>query len=93
VGTRLAVGTAVVEITAEPHLDCGKFSRRFGVDALKFVNSAAGRELNLRGVNARIVRAGGGSSRRPDRRYGICRPEIARAMTRRWISDVPSKIV
>ena len=57
-GTRLAVGTAVVEITAEPHLGCGKFSRRFGVDALKFVNSAAGRELNLRGVNARVVRAG-----------------------------------
>jgi hypothetical protein len=57
-GTRLAVGTAIVEITAEPHLGCGKFSRRFGVDALKFVNSAAGRELNLRGVNARIVRPG-----------------------------------
>jgi hypothetical protein len=57
-GTRLAVGTAVVEITAEPHLGCGKFSRRFGVDALKFVNSAVGRELNLRGVNARVVCAG-----------------------------------
>ena len=25
--------------------------------------------------------------------YGICRPEMARAITRRWISEVPSKIV
>ena len=57
-GTRLAVGTAVVEITEVPHRGCGKFSRRFGVDALKLVNSAVGRELNLRGVNARIVEAG-----------------------------------
>jgi MOSC domain-containing protein YiiM len=57
-GTRLDVGSAVVEVTSEPHLGCGKFSRRFGNDALKFVNSAVGRELNLRGINARIVTAG-----------------------------------
>jgi hypothetical protein len=57
-GTRLDVGSAVIEITAEPHRGCGKYARRFGVDALKFVNSSAGRELNLRGVNARIVAAG-----------------------------------
>ena len=57
-GTRLAVGKAVVERTAVPHRGCGKFSRRFGVDALKLVNSATGRELNLRGVNARIVSGG-----------------------------------
>jgi hypothetical protein len=25
--------------------------------------------------------------------YRICRPEIARATTSRWISEVPSKIV
>jgi hypothetical protein len=25
--------------------------------------------------------------------YGMCRPEIMRAITRRWISEVPSKIV
>jgi hypothetical protein len=57
-GTRLAVGDAVVEVTAIPHRGCGKFSRRFGTDALKFVNSATGRDLNLRGVNARIVVGG-----------------------------------
>jgi MOSC domain-containing protein YiiM len=57
-GTRLAVGSAVIEVTAEPHRGCGKFSRRFGVDAMRWVNSAVGRELNLRGINARIVRGG-----------------------------------
>lgn len=57
-GTRLTVGSAVIEITGELHTGCGKFSKRFGVDALKFVNSAAGRELNLRGIYARIVSAG-----------------------------------
>jgi hypothetical protein len=57
-GTRLEIGTAVIEITAEPHTGCGKFARRFGVDALKFVNSGAGRELNLRGINAKIVTGG-----------------------------------
>jgi MOSC domain-containing protein YiiM len=57
-GTRLSLGSAVVEITPTPHTGCGKFSRRFGVPALKLVNSPAGRELNLRGVNARVVRGG-----------------------------------
>jgi hypothetical protein len=57
-GTRLQVGSAVIEITALPHTGCGKFVRRFGVDAMKFVNSTVGRELNLRGRNARIVTGG-----------------------------------
>ncbi len=54
-GTRLAMGDAVIEITAKPHLGCAKFNARFGVDALKLVNSPAGRELRLRGANARVV--------------------------------------
>ncbi len=57
-GTRLQVGEALLEVTAAPHLGCGKFSRRFGVDALKLVNSATGRELRLRGLNARVVTPG-----------------------------------
>lgn len=57
-GTRLMVGSATIEITDEPHLGCGKFAARFGVDALKFVNSEVGRELNLRGVNAKVVAGG-----------------------------------
>ncbi len=54
-GTRLRVGTAEVEITAEPHTGCAKFRERFGPDALRLVNQPPGRELRLRGVNARIV--------------------------------------
>jgi len=57
-GTRLQVGEAVIEVSAEPHLGCGKFSRRFGVDALKLVNSAVGRELNMRGINTTVVTGG-----------------------------------
>jgi MOSC domain-containing protein YiiM len=58
-GTRLSLGSAVIEITPQPHTGCAKFVSRFGVEAMKFVNSATGRELNLRGVNARVVQAGG----------------------------------
>ena len=57
-GTRLAIGTAIVEVTAQPHTGCGKFAERFGVDATKFVNSSTGRTLNLRGINARVVTGG-----------------------------------
>ncbi len=57
-GTRLAVGEAVIEVSAEPHTGCAKFRARFGTDALKFVNKSPGRELRLRGVNTRIVTAG-----------------------------------
>ena len=56
--TRLELGSAVIEITDEPHLGCAKFAARFGRDALRFVNSATGRELRLRGVNAKVVVAG-----------------------------------
>ncbi len=57
-GTKLAVGSAVIEVTDQPHLGCAKFADRFGADALRFVNSRAGRELRLRGLNARIVSSG-----------------------------------
>jgi hypothetical protein len=57
-GTRLAVGTAVVEVTAMPHTGCRKFADRFGRDAVRFVNSPEGRELQLRGINARVVTSG-----------------------------------
>jgi hypothetical protein len=57
-GTRLAVGSAVIEVTPEPHTGCEKFVSRFGVDAMKFVNSPLGRQLNLRGINAKVVRPG-----------------------------------
>jgi hypothetical protein len=57
-GTRLAIGGAVVVVTAQPHTGCRKFADRFGADAVRFVNSEAGKQLNLRGINARVERAG-----------------------------------
>lgn len=57
-GARLMIGDATVEVTSEPHLGCGKFAARFGVDALKFVNSDVGRQLNVRGINARVINPG-----------------------------------
>lgn len=57
-GSRVAIGTAVIEVSPLPHTGCYKFVSRFGVDAMKFVNSKEGRELCLRGINAKVVQAG-----------------------------------
>ncbi len=57
-GTRLAIGAAIVEVTDQPHTGCGKFVERFGLEAMKFVNSPVGQELHLRGINARVVQPG-----------------------------------
>jgi len=57
-GSHLQLGTAVIEITAEPHNGCAKFAARFGQDAARFVNSPDGKELHLRGINARVVSPG-----------------------------------
>ena len=57
-GTRLGIGSAMIEVTDEPHTGCKKFTERFGLDAMVFVNSPEGRALNLRGINTRVVEAG-----------------------------------
>lgn len=57
-GTRLAIGSAIVEVTPEPHTGCAKFVERFGLDAMKFVNSETGRQMRLRGLNAKVVQPG-----------------------------------
>jgi len=57
-GTRLALGSAVIEVTDQPHTGCKKFEARFGLDALKFVNSPLGRQLQLRGLNAKVTQPG-----------------------------------
>lgn len=58
-GTRLALGSAVIEVTDQPHTGCKKFVERFGLEAMKFVNSPLGRQLHLRGINARVIQPGG----------------------------------
>lgn len=57
-GTRLAIGSAVIEVSDQPHLGCEKFSARFGQAARDFANSPDGRAVNLRGINARVVQSG-----------------------------------
>ena len=57
-GSRIAVGSAVIEVSPLPHTGCHKFVARFGADAMKFVNSTVGKELCLRGINAKVVQAG-----------------------------------
>ena len=57
-GTRLSIGSAVIAITDQPHTGCKKFMARFGEEALKFISSPVGKQLNMRGVNAKVVQPG-----------------------------------
>lgn len=57
-GSRLALGSAILEISSYPHAGCKKFAARFGKDALKFVNTKEGMRQRLRGVNATIIQSG-----------------------------------
>lgn len=57
-GSRIAVGSAVLEVSELPHTGCQKFVARFGVEAMQFVNSELGKQLCLRGINAKVVQGG-----------------------------------
>jgi MOSC domain-containing protein YiiM len=57
-GSKVAIGSAVLEVAAKAHLGCNKFLTRFGADACRFVNSAVGKQLHLRGLNAKVVHPG-----------------------------------
>lgn len=62
-GARIAFGDpedggAVIEVSDKPHTGCAKFLRHFGQEAGGFVNSDVGRQMRLRGLNARVVRGG-----------------------------------
>lgn len=57
-GTKLSIGEAMLEVTPVPHSGCKKFTERFGLEAMKFVNSPLGKELHLRGINAKVIQAG-----------------------------------
>lgn len=57
-GTKLQIGSAILETTAQPHNGCKKFVERFGLDAMKFVNSPVGKQMHLRGIYAKVVQSG-----------------------------------
>lgn len=57
-GSRIAIGSVVIEVSPQPHTGCHKFVARFGADAMKFVNSTVGKQLCLRGINAKVIQGG-----------------------------------
>jgi MOSC domain len=57
-GDKLSIGSAIIEVTEIPHNGCKKFVERFGLEAMKFVNSPLGKQLHLRGINAKIIQPG-----------------------------------
>ena len=57
-GTRLSIGDAVIQITEPPHTGCKKYAARFGLEALEFISTPEGKRLQLRGVNAKVIRPG-----------------------------------
>jgi MOSC domain-containing protein YiiM len=58
IGSRLRVGSAIVEVTPKRHKGCRKFSGRFGVDALRFVAKLDTYERRLRGLYVRVIEPG-----------------------------------
>ena len=56
-GTRISVGSAILKASDQPHT-CKKFAARFGVEALKLISSPTGKELQLRGINLKVVQGG-----------------------------------
>jgi hypothetical protein len=57
-GSRLRVGEAILEVTAEPHNGCWKYRQRFGSDALRLTAEKQFRDLRLRGIYVKVVHAG-----------------------------------
>ncbi len=57
-GTQLKLGDAIIEVTSQPHTGCKKFVARFGLDAMKFVNSEIGKRYQMRGINAKVIQGG-----------------------------------
>lgn len=58
VGSRLAVGEALLEVSPEPHRPCRSFHRRFGATAVKRVVRANRLGMRGRGVLCFVVEAG-----------------------------------
>ena len=57
-GSRLRLGSALLEVTPEPHTGCLKFRQRFGGDALRFTAERRFRDLRLRGIYVKTVEQG-----------------------------------
>jgi MOSC domain-containing protein YiiM len=84
-GTQLQIGSAIIEVTPQPHNGCKKFVERFGLDAMKFVNSPIGKQFHLRGIYAKVVQSG-------TIRQGDIVKKIERQNMKKFIIDVPDAI-
>ncbi len=58
VGTRVRIGNVEAVVTTKPHNGCVKFSKRYGMDALKLVNSPVAKQRRLRGIYFSVVKPG-----------------------------------
>lgn len=58
IGTRLAIGDVVLEVTPAPHTGCKKFAERYGVDAVAWTKARANAHLRLRGLYTRVIAPG-----------------------------------
>lgn len=58
IGSRLRIGTVILEVTPLPHNGCRKFRDRFGEAALQLVWNKEIRHRNLRGIYLQVVKPG-----------------------------------
>ena len=58
VGTRLQIGSAVIEVSDKFNTACAKWKARYGGDSFAWINHRPNRPLRLRGVLCRVVADG-----------------------------------
>ena len=58
VGQHLQLGTAIIEVSDVFNSACSKWQQRYGADALTWINLPENKPHRLRGILARVVRAG-----------------------------------
>lgn len=57
-GQRLAIGQTIIEIRDVPHTVRKQFFGRYEQEARDFINAHESRELRLRGIHGRVIKAG-----------------------------------
>lgn len=57
-GTRLQIGTAVIEVSDLFNTACAKWQARYGADSVAWINHRPHRPLRLRGVLCRVIADG-----------------------------------
>lgn len=58
VGSRLRLGTALLEVTWKPHRGCKKFVARFGEDIMRWMSLPSNESKRLRGIHCEVIEPG-----------------------------------